>query len=535
MQGALYLLLVPAHRATDDEAEEVLYRWLDALQARAPGAAVQLVLSQCDQLPALQAQLATAESHPVEGALESAEGALESLLEASPDALAIAAAPQLEWLRAKWQAYAERTAALATAQGKQPPSLLRVQASIPCVCAAEGGDTSLVALREYLFKLLCEHPPLLPSIGYQVPNSWVAALALPIALREGRTLSTLSTLSTLGSMRLPAAASESPSVAAVTTAAADGAARASVKRPYVLLSELHSIWREIAPHAVPDEADPSSILTDALQLLCNQGEVFMSTGMVFLDPDFATELLRPLVDHQLTSAANFKADVEKYVSATPGLANEAGLAGQLLDAIDEFVARGLLSPRLLPFFWRATALAPSDYEAAKRMLIEAAILIELLTVDAGSSHSLLMPMRMPTERPAIVEAQWPSGGMPHSGGTQIGVRFDLSGARLPPGVIERCVGCVSIVKGYRLLECWRHGALLTNASQAGDLKGATGTDAGTEGTALLELTSTALKVEARGNANMDAQVVQQALTPLVDAVEHVLGEYPGFLYNRTST
>ena len=50
IQGALYLLLVPAHRANDKEADEVLLRWLDALQAKAPGAAVQVVLSHVDRL-----------------------------------------------------------------------------------------------------------------------------------------------------------------------------------------------------------------------------------------------------------------------------------------------------------------------------------------------------------------------------------------------------------------------------------------------------------------------------------------------------
>ena len=47
--GALYVLVVAADRAGPDEeaddGEEVLGRHLDALQARAPGAVVQLVLS----------------------------------------------------------------------------------------------------------------------------------------------------------------------------------------------------------------------------------------------------------------------------------------------------------------------------------------------------------------------------------------------------------------------------------------------------------------------------------------------------------
>ena len=91
--------------------------------------------------------------------------------------------------------------------------------------------------------------------------------------------------------------------------------------------------------------------------------------------------------------------------------------------------------------------------------------------------------------------------------------------RLPPGVIERCVGSVSALKGVRPLECWRHGVLLTS-TPSGEAEGAA--------TALLELTSTELKVEVRGSTEVDAQVLQQVLAPLVEAVEHVLLEYPGF-------
>lgn len=503
VEGALYLLLVPAHRASDEEADEVLLRWLDALQAKAPGAAVQLVLSHADRLEPVRSQLAAAVA---------AGEDLDEVLVASPEALAAAAAPQLAWLKAQLQAHAERTAALAMARCK-PAKPLRVQATIPCVCACDGGDASLLALREHLHALLSAAPPLLPSIGMQVPNSWVPALALPIALREGRDLSTVHSPS----------AAPSASVAGSSAAADAGAApgqKAAVKRPYVLLAEIQALWcDEIAPRAVPDEPQPLSILTDALELLCNQGELFISAAMVFLDPGFATELLRPLVDHQLTGAADAKADVDKYVVATPGLANEPGLAAQLLREVDDFVGMGLMSSGLLPFFWRATALSPSDYAAAKRMLLEAGVLLEL---DADAGRRLMMPMRMPAERPAGVAAKWPSS-TPQEGEAQLGVRFDLAGTRLPPGVIERCVGSVCALKGYRLLECWRHGALLTDAS---------GGEAAEAVTVLLELTSSELKVEVRGNAKMDAQKMQQVLDPLVAAVEHVLREYPGFACER---
>ena len=51
---------------------------------------------------------------------------------------------------------------------------------------------------------------------------------------------------------------------------------------------------------LPGETETEAILSDALRLLCNQGEIFISAGMVFLDPAFATEMLKPLVDHRLS-------------------------------------------------------------------------------------------------------------------------------------------------------------------------------------------------------------------------------------------
>ena len=70
---------------------------------------------------------------------------------------------------------------------------------------------------------------------------------------------------------------------------------------------------------------------------------------------FATELMKPLVDHRL-SRASAKKDVATYVRATLGASADRAAPGRLLDAIDEHVTRGLLAEELLAFYWRATAL-----------------------------------------------------------------------------------------------------------------------------------------------------------------------------------
>ena len=83
-----------------------------------------------------------------------------------------------------------------------------------------------------------------------------------------------------------------------------------------MIDELEELWKvTVAPAVLPD--DPSAwdaILKDALDLLCNQGEIFVSSDLVFLEPAFATELLKPLVDHRL-SRRSAEAAVEEHVRA----------------------------------------------------------------------------------------------------------------------------------------------------------------------------------------------------------------------------
>ena len=494
VRGALYLLLVPAHRTTDEEAEEVLTRWLDALQARAPGAVVQIILSHCDKLQPIAEKL-------------TAGGDLEELLEEDPNLLTAAAGPQLAWIKTQLEQHEERMKGLATearsgtfSNSTKHIELLKVQDTIPCVCAAEGGDASLIALYNHLNTLLTSSPPLLPSVGFTIPGSWLPALALPAALRDG-----------LDPVAAAKRALDSDAQAA--TPSADANAPKLVKRPYLLLSELSTLWKDIAAKILPDEKDPLSVLTDALDLLGNQGEIFEANGIVFLDPGFATELLRPLVDHTLSVTAAEK-DVAAYVRATPGLATDEAAPQRILDGINELCTNGRFSVDLLPFLWRATALDPKDYERAKSMLCDAGVLIP-------SDAWLMMPMRMPRSRSKGVEALWPAEAS--SGQVELSVTFSFLGVKLPPGAIERCVGCVGALQGCRLLECWRLGALLSDVASEGKT------------VALLELGAAGVSLTAQVRGSGEAAGLWPVLTPLVAAVERVLSDYSGIAYSKETS
>ena len=141
------------------------------------------------ELRELRARVRTLEAEKRRPTLEG-HGARVQAIAAEAAALqplkeAAAATAQLDWIRAKVAQHAARVAAAAEARGK-PIQLLRVQPTIPCVCAAEGGGASLAALREQLESIARTQPPLLPSVGISIPGSWRGALDLIRALRDGR-------------------------------------------------------------------------------------------------------------------------------------------------------------------------------------------------------------------------------------------------------------------------------------------------------------------------------------------------------------
>ena len=106
------------------------------------------------------------------------------------------AAPQLAWIRgvvtahqAAHKRHMEQAAARAMAAGRAAPKLsepLKIRDHIACVCAADGGGESLKALRTNLNELVEADPPLLPAVNLTIPRSWTVAMALTLALRDGR-------------------------------------------------------------------------------------------------------------------------------------------------------------------------------------------------------------------------------------------------------------------------------------------------------------------------------------------------------------
>ena len=72
-------------------------------------------------------------------------------------------------------AFRQRIIDAAQAANELAPPLLRIQPEIQCVCAAQGGMESLLALYEHVGSLVTATPPLLPSAGFVIPREWTPA------------------------------------------------------------------------------------------------------------------------------------------------------------------------------------------------------------------------------------------------------------------------------------------------------------------------------------------------------------------------
>ena len=210
--GSLYLLAVPAQLCADEHYPDVLGRWMDYLQAGAPEAVVQAVLTHCDELLP-------------EGAKDKSTTALEEACEM-----------QVRWVKENMRRH----------QGLLPQGSKRllIQDQIPCVCAVAGGDASLSNLRTRLETIVLAKPPLLPCIGMAIPRTWILAMGFLRALRDGR------------------------DPVAVATQNSQPEASADKAAPYVPLADAIQMWVDIVAPKLQVAADGQAV-EDTLQVLVN--------------------------------------------------------------------------------------------------------------------------------------------------------------------------------------------------------------------------------------------------------------------------
>ena len=434
--GSLYIMTVPAMDVAwlDSEYSNVLGRWMDYLQTGAPDAVVQLVLTHCDRLVPEDEKLRTHES------------------------FTFAAAKQIEWI----QKGIERHQSVIEPDKRT----LRVQETVACVSSIEGGEATLQSLRTRLETILLAKPPLLPSVGQTIPRTWILAMTFLRALRDGR--DPIEAAKAIGPIdQRNAAKMEAEKAAADADKAKEAAARNDPEpakdsydpdnremgqRAYMTVHEAKQIWSNEVAGRLGLQAD-AQVLDDALQLLVNQGEIFSSCGIIYLQPNYVVRLLKPLVDHRLGRQFFQKGQAgAEMLGGDP--ATVAQKAAMLLPAVDALVKSGELREELLPTLWEPLGLERDDYAEVLMMMSVSGVLF--LAEHTQQGRRWVMPMRLPANQPSDAMWKW-NEAMEQPEAEQLTMSYRI-GKIAPPGIPERLTAsCYGFGKYHRF---WKFGALI---------------------------------------------------------------------------
>ena len=226
--------------------------------------------------------------------------------------------------------------------------------------AVSGGDPMPREFHERLESLVFAEPPILPWSA-SVPRTWLLAMTYLRALRDGRD---------------PVEAGW-----AADWRLAAGTNDKLVTRAYITYEDAkQKFLTEFSP-ALKMQTPDDQILKDAQSLLCNQGEIFSSSGIVYLQPDYVTRLLGPLVDHRLSK--RFLASVEAALSLSEDMS--AAEKATAMNAADALVGFGELREELLPILWEPVGLKRDDFGGVILMLSAAGVLFLAEHTQQGRS------------------------------------------------------------------------------------------------------------------------------------------------------
>ena len=403
VDGSLYLLTVPALdvHSLNASHSDYLGRWLNYLEVGAPNAIVLPVLTKCDMLPGADALPSHQRTH-------------EKFTEL--------AKAQLEWFKDGINRH------LAQQDGN---SRLQIEPVVQCLSSVEGGDISLETMRTRLEEIVFSEPPRLASIGQLIPRTWLLAITFLRALRDGRNAVEAAKMAESGNQSTPVPGQE---VAPL------------VGHSYMRLADaVDRYLTQFVPFIKAASAD-EQVLKDALQLLVNQGEIFASSGIIYLQPDYVTRLLKPLVDHRM--GKKFMQAVAAKLPVEMGDAERAAT----LTAADCLATSGELREELLPVMWEPVGLSRDDFGGVALMLCESGVLF--LAEHSQQGRRWVMPMRLRDEQPTDAKQQW-AEAIEAESAEVMGLAIRL-GRFSPPGILERLMAlCYGLGKYHKF---WKRGA-----------------------------------------------------------------------------
>jgi len=249
---------------------------------------------------------------------------------------------------------------------------------------------------------------------------------------------------------------------AVATLNVQPEADANKAVPYVPLADASQMWIDVIAPKLAVAADGQAV-EDTLQVMVNQGEFFASSGIIFLQPDYVTRLLKPLVDHRVGKGDAVPASGLGGVSILGFTIKDATRAALLTAAVDTFVQQGDLREELLPLMWEPVGLHADDYGSVLMMLCASGVLF--LAEHTQQGRKWIMPMRLPEEQPSAQMTRW-HRMRTQAGVEQLGLSYPL-GSLAPPGIAERLM---SLMYGFGKYQAfWKGGALIETRVQGAQL------------------------------------------------------------------
>ena len=405
--SALFLLVVPADKAVQENYEQVVGRFLVLLQTRAPGAVVQLILSKTDLLDDE----------------DNVEEKREWLLESVTDTLN-------EWR----EGYEERKNERANQIGhsNQKEQLLRIQPTVLCI-SIKDDPQAIAKVRDGVLALTStKDPPLLPTVGQMIPGTWLELWKLLGAvMRHG--------ISADDCILFEATrdASAKPLGSEKFNGSNENASA------YAPVAALKNLWKRYCD-ANEGTTFSGTTFNDALCLLEAQGGIFVDAGLAFLHPPFVTDLMSKLIDHTLTldymKKSKFKKEVKQFLKTARGKGNAFRA---LTDGLQALVERGVLCGKALPFLWRDVSLKKEHFSSVLKMLVDTGVIMssrlgddvkDVSSLDTDTADAIVL-FRLPSSPPsgAKRDEAWPESLKGDQ--AQIELQIDLWAgcpASLPP-------------------------------------------------------------------------------------------------------
>eukprot|EP00633_Aureoumbra_lagunensis_P010853 CAMPEP_0197340980 /NCGR_PEP_ID=MMETSP0892-20130614/45982_1 /TAXON_ID=44058 ORGANISM="Aureoumbra lagunensis, Strain CCMP1510" /NCGR_SAMPLE_ID=MMETSP0892 /ASSEMBLY_ACC=CAM_ASM_000538 /LENGTH=1116 /DNA_ID=CAMNT_0042845815 /DNA_START=556 /DNA_END=3907 /DNA_ORIENTATION=- len=391
----LYFLVVPADNATDEHFERLVERFFILLQARAPNAVLVPVLTKIDLV----------QDH--------------------------IAKERRAWLHNKAHTWLE-DARLSAEKRQVKLSPLRLHEVVYGVSVDR--TETIDELRNAIVKLA--GPPLLPTVGQKIPESWIRVWKLLGAVAE------------FGNEEVALTAIHEETakpLSEVDVASVDGAYRSE--------DELRELWQEKLQ-------DDLEIFNDALRLLEAQGGVYVDCCIVFLQPDFVSKIVKALLNHKLKEYV--KSPNEQLYEALKDFGLRGNEIAKFKQSLERYVEHGDLRGDLLSFLWRHLPIRSQDYKNIIRMLIKSGVIIRVQSEDDKTSAvddktRAVVPFFLPEEKPSDdFSKAWPT--KPNADGVQLEMVAVFYPPGLPTGLPERFAAEVHRF-GQTVLS-WKDGAVV---------------------------------------------------------------------------